>query len=503
MVLHLPEAKGDGASNITTHQMLRVIYADQPSLHSPIFRDDSFDTSLTRSTVGNYLCGIYNDELYTNQITLRDLEKERDKLNSELKGIYTVLAKSGQISDINFLSSLIIDAEENRNTEFKKLSELKAGRNTSEHKNKDNSIEAQLRENLSKAKLEFLHSRNKLQKHEFEAADTERFISEIQLRLENLRDSTVVRSSFGKLNFHVCPACLSELKRPSDENSCGLCCQHLDADSANTQIIRMRNELAIQLKESTIILNEKIDQISKLKIEIPSLSKKLNQLESQYYLQANNWSSATEELIEASARKLGELDQEIKNLFEQQKLASTINGLRERLEELEIQIINLKSSIDKLSFVQDIRKKETYSIITENLTHLLKSDLPRQSEFENAKEISISFEDNQITVNGSRKFSESSTVVLRHLFHIAMLTASTQLSYMRLPRLLILDGIEDGGMELARSHRLQEIIVNETRKYECDYQLIFATSQISPQLDNEEFVVDRSYSEQEKSLSIY
>lgn len=76
LAMDLPEAQGDGASNLTMHQFLRVMYADQPSLHSPIFRVDTFDSALTRETVGGYLCGIYDDRLYVAQLRKRSLEKE-------------------------------------------------------------------------------------------------------------------------------------------------------------------------------------------------------------------------------------------------------------------------------------------------------------------------------------------------------------------------------------------------------------------------------------------
>jgi hypothetical protein len=105
-------------------------------------------------------------------------------------------------------------------------------------------------------------------------------------------------------------------------------------------------------------------------------------------------------------------------------------------------------------------------------------------------------------VDGSTKFSESSTVVLRHLFHTALLSASTVVKEMRFPRLLLLDGIEDGGMELERAYRLQEIIVRECESFECSYQLIMASSQIAPSLNTADYVVGRTFTETERSLVV-
>ena len=160
------------------------------------------------------------------------------------------------------------------------------------------------------------------------------------------------------------------------------------------------------------------------------------------------------------------------------------------------------ATIESLIFSQEERKKHVQLEVAETLVRLLKLDLPRQEEFQKAESVQFNFTDNKVWVNGTTQFSESSTVVLRHLFHLAMLSASTRLPDMRFPRFLMLDGIEDGGMELERSHHLQEIIVNECSSFNCEFQLIFATSQIAKTLDNDKFVVARSFSEQSRSLQI-
>lgn len=48
-------------------------------------------------------------------------------------------------------------------------------------------------------------------------------------------------------------------------------------------------------------------------------------------------------------------------------------------------------------------------------------------------------------------------------------------------------------MEKVRSHNLQEIIFNECKGYDVDYQVIFATSEISPLLENSSIVVGRFF----------
>lgn len=151
LALDLSEAQGDGASNLTMHQFLRVIYADQPSLHSPIFRVDSFDSALTRETVGNYLCGIYDDTLYSAQLEKRDLDKEINQLSAELKSIYSVLARSQQDVSIDFFEQSIINTETKRARLVDELARLKSER-TLEAGYKAKTNEDNLRDELDQAK---------------------------------------------------------------------------------------------------------------------------------------------------------------------------------------------------------------------------------------------------------------------------------------------------------------------------------------------------------------
>jgi hypothetical protein len=75
-LLGMPEATGDANSNITMHQVLRLLYADQLSPVDRIFKFERFDTALTRQTVGDLLCGAYDNGLYRSQLRLREAEKE-------------------------------------------------------------------------------------------------------------------------------------------------------------------------------------------------------------------------------------------------------------------------------------------------------------------------------------------------------------------------------------------------------------------------------------------
>ena len=83
--LGLPIVKGD--SNITFHQILRLLYIDQESPTSSLFYYEHFDSQLTRETVADLLLGVYNEELYESKKRLTIAEKEFENVKNEIKAI--------------------------------------------------------------------------------------------------------------------------------------------------------------------------------------------------------------------------------------------------------------------------------------------------------------------------------------------------------------------------------------------------------------------------------
>ena len=75
----------------------------------------------------------------------------------------------------------------------------------------------------------------------------------------------------------------------------------------------MRNELRIQLEESTTLFGAKEQDIAKLRVAIPALRLEMRRLDQQFeqqYMDAQeNWFSDVERAIEAALREIGELVQ--------------------------------------------------------------------------------------------------------------------------------------------------------------------------------------------------
>lgn len=498
--LGMPLAQGAGSSNLTLHQILRVLYADQPSVHSPIFRFDKFDNALTRETVGGYLCGVYNDELYNAQLSLRDIDNELSKKVTELKSIFNVLGRSGKTPDIQGIDDKIIELSTFRELENKKLV---GGFDVPLDSKKDTAKQVEnLRYNLNKAKLKVANLNGDIQSLELEMSDSELFIKELESRLKSLEQSGDIRGFFDSMAFEFCPSCLSEIDFSSNQHVCHLCKSEQVSDNAENQLLRMKNELSLQIRESLQLMDKRREKLTHLKREVPLAVNDLKRLEQDFYKESAYWSSPQESAMEEVYKTIGRLDEEIKRAYEDKKLIVVINELRERRDELQNEKNRLEDLISLYEEKEAKLKVSLYDLISDITKELLQQDLPLQKEFILPDSVEFSFTDNSVYVNGSRNFSESSAVVLRHLFHLALLSASMENEQMRLPRFMMLDGIDDGGMEKSRSHNLQRIIIDECSRYENDYQLIFATSEINPEYEESEFVVGEYYSPDNYSLKI-
>ncbi|WP_042956390.1 ATP-binding protein [Pseudomonas brassicacearum] len=502
VALDLPQAQGQGAANLTMHQLLRVLYADQPSVHSPIFRMDSFDSALTRETIGGYLCGVYNDELYTAQLRVREVNKSLDKKIAELRGIFRVLGRSGQTPDLDASRNVIEELEAKRIKLTEYVEELKTTRVLSKKdSNEAAKIADSLRGRLSAARRYESTLKDALAAVELDISDSRLFLQELNSRLQSLDESKITRQYLGDLPFQFCPGCLSEIKNDGAAHACQLC-KSVIGEAGDTQLLRMRNELSIQIKESNALLGFKEEEAAKLRQDVPLATQEVRKLEKEYRSVSSSWSSDIETVLEKTGRSLGVLDEEVRQAHEKQKLFSVIQELQKQRDDLAKELSELEEMVVSLVAGQESRKVEVSKVLEKNMIRLLKLDLPLQPEFVGAHTVKYDFEENSVYVNGSRNFSESSTVVLRHIFHLALLSTSLQLGFMRVPRFMMLDGIDDGGMEQDRSHNLQKVIVEECGSYSSDYQLIFATSEIHPDIESSGMVVSRFFSPDSRSLDV-
>jgi len=499
-LMEVPELRGEGGSNITMHQLMRLIYSDQETPSGDLFRFDRFDRAITRSAVGDYLLGIDSTELYDLKLRETVIDKEATSLRSSIKTIYSTFGKSGTDISLEFLENKIqtIGSEINfLQTRLDNVNSSIPARNSAV--SEDNA----LRDRLSQAHSKLSKFKNKKVDLETEISDSELFLKELEERMFSLEESAVAESYLGKAVFSVCPSCFVKLDPQTDITStCALCKSAVAEDSARSQLARMRNELALQLKESSAIRVQQLEELDSIAREIPAAESQLKSLENEFKRNQVHWRTPELILVQSISREIGAKEQEIKNTLELKKLADLLDQLTAKLGVAEADLQWVRGRIEAVIREQTNRHGSAYLSVSNNLKSILRNDLYREDVFANANVIDIDFAANQLSVDGQKQFSASSMVFLRHAFHLSLLVSSLQNKYFRYPRLLILDGIEDGGMEVERSYNFQRIIADASKQTNVTHQIIMTTTNVAPELDVKEYLAGRKFSHDEKSIEI-
>lgn len=501
--LGFPELRGDVDSNITMHQILRMLYIDQKSLTLDLLMTENFDSSITRKTIADLLFGVYDDSLYTDKISLREAEKDYDVKKKQFEGIEQIFKASDTVTNISTINAMIVENNvqiENINDNLNKLSKdlNEASKKTEEKELKVVTIKT----NLLATRNSLTVLQSEINKYEFELLDSQDFIRSLEKRALALSDSLLTRETFIDLKIHHCPNCLSPLEPAIDDSHCQLCKQQLPEDKGSSQIKRMQQEIDNQIRESKKLYLEKEHKILELKSSYPTLEQNVRALQRELDEALSSVKTVRNQEFDELLIKKGELRSKNDYLIKQLRALEQIDVLRQELAGLKIKIDSLKARIYSKESEQRNRLQNAFQIIQSYTLRLLHSDLGRQTEFSSGKKVELDFDKNTFALDGENNFSESSNVYLKNSVRFAIFFASLVKDFFRLPRFILCDNIEDKGMEPLRSQSFQNEIVKISNESEVKHQIIITTSMIAPNLDNTELCVGDFYTENDKTLKL-
>lgn len=499
--LSLPIVKGD--SNITMHQVLRLLYVDQESPTNSLFYYEHFDSQLTRETVSDLLLGVYNEELYENKKRLISAEKELEALKSELKASERFFTDP-LTKNTGFIRNQI----ENKKNEILKIEDeiisKREKTNESDYNEKsklnfqllnEKAIEQRSKSNQIKNEIELLRS---------EILDSEFFIETLNNKIKALKNSVKTRAFLGNLPLEYCPECLNKIKISDDVSKCKLCKENKDDSYGSIQARRMELEITFQIKESAKLL----DQNKKKLLEISSLYEseniRLQQLQRQVNSALSDVKAFNQETIDNLYISKGYAEGEINQYRTLLESAELYEKLSKEKDKLQLEVNHLKDFISKSENRQNSLKVEVNKRIREEGLYLLNNDLVRQDEFVNANEFFIDFSNNiTFLSNKYAKYSASSNFYLKVAARFSIFLASLSVEKMRFPRFIFADNMEDKGIELPRAQNFQQILIDRLSQYdENSYQVIYTTSYITDELNKSKYVVGEYYTKNNHSLKI-
>ncbi|MDI1345073.1 MAG: AAA family ATPase [Pseudolabrys sp.] len=492
-LLGLPEVTSEASSNLTMHQILRLLYSDQLSPVENLFRFESrFDPPILRDAIGRLLSGAYESALYGNEVKIRELTREFDAAVGEQRSLFQVVGKTGHSLTMDWL-----DAERRslRQERDQIQTQVEAGERELFTATAEDALTLKAQEDAY-SEVQHLQSQLSLEQRErdalsFAIADSGVFIRALEAKITALRDSASVAEHFGDITFGICPACYAPIETAGDERSCHLCKAPFDPERARGRIVAIVNEASVQIKQSRV-LQERREQ--RLKV----LEEALQRTEGLWKKSADRLSKlqrlpSTEarQSLRQLQQQAGYLNRQIEDLEEKSHIIKLIDEISARKDVLNNRINNLKMENERLRAVQERRLTHAYTLIADQIRELLRHDLRRQDSFESPERIEFDFAQNKITVDGHSYFSASSRVILRSSFFLGFFSAATKDPAFRHPRFVMIDTTEDKGMEPERSHNFQNQILRISRESNVEHQIIYATAMISPDLDDEDFTIGK------------
>jgi AAA domain len=499
----IPESISDGSSNITMHQILRLIYGDQLTPIQRIFRTEIFDTWQTRQAVGELMCGIGGYELYDRQIELRTVQSQFDEISVQLRNLFKVASSYGDQILPEYIEVTIANMQGDRSKLVGQLSSVMTADQPADLADDEaERTRKALARDLGRARRSVAELEDRITTLEYEIEDSGHFIKHLEATLAEFDDATTTFFALGQVQFEYCPACFAPAGEAVDTSHCHLCGSEVAARTPESAAIAVRLDIDMQLRESRTLQDERHATLAGLKVRLRAANTTLRRALDSSEIARRGFGSERENVVAELGRKIGFLDSELQVLQRRLELAAEVTRLSEQKEKLSQRITNLKSMIEAIISAQQWRKQAAYTAVSENVKLILKQDLEDHSDFGEIDHISFSFAEDWMAINDDKNRSRSASgmVVLKNSFLFGLYLSALADPKFSLPRFLLLDNIEDKGMVEERSWNFQRIIVAECAKRRVPQQVIFTTSKIAPELNKSEYVVGRKYTKESRSL---
>jgi hypothetical protein len=501
--LSFPEVKGENDSNITMHQILRLLYIDQDSPTQCLFRREIFDYPLTRQAISELLLGVYDDSLYSDRLSLKKAKKDYDEKKREFDNLNKAYSRSGNATTIEGLTKEIDKARAELVKIQAEITKTKEAAIIRVAKNSATRVETVQKELIpAKQKLKDLTS--DIYQLDLDIIDSRSFIETLVKRISDLDNSILTRKVLGDISLDLCPQCLNPLQNHVAEGHCFLCKQPLVTDEEITHAKRLKQELELQVKESRGLLTKKERDLAELRGSLPLWKEKTIQLQKELDLAiAESQSTRDNELDDLLIQK-GGVEKQIEFLTMQLKGIDLLDQLKKELAELQNTIELLALTINQREMQQQANKEKAISDINRKSIYILHNDLERQKEFKVARQVEIDFFGDAMSLDGNFNFSASSNTYLKNAIRFAIFFSSLDVDFMRYPKFILCDNMEDKGMEKERTQNLQKLITNisEIYKDKEEHQIIFSTSMIADELEGTVYCVGEYYDQNNRTLHV-
>lgn len=498
----LPESISDGSSNITMHQILRLLYVDQMTPVQRIFREENFDTWQTRQAVGDLLLGIGGYDLFEKQITLRETEQAYKEAVATYRNLVAIASGYGENVLIEHIEAAMYQLTTERADLLRSIGALTEAKDDAADQSKLKSLRTQNVKALTAARRAVIALNDDIQTLEYEIADAEEFMKHLKHSLSDFDSAALTFAALGHLAFEFCPSCFAPVE-PKAHGHCQLCATPRADGEEDSRTLAVRLDLDMQLRETEALQVERQTELSAKQAQLRVARQTLRRASAAVEVDQNGDVTGRESAIADLSRKAGFIDSQLEGLQKRLELSKRIATASDVKEDLNNRISRLKSEIEGIERSQTKRKLSAYTLVSKQAKAVLDRDMEEHSDFGDVEHVSFSFADDWVAINGekNRAGSASGMVILKNSFALALLVSSLLDKDFKLPRWMLFDNIEDKGMVQERSWNFQRLVAQASEQYPVKHQIIFTTSKIAPELEDPRFVVGRKYTRSSRSLN--
>ena len=503
-LLSLPEVQyGEANTKITMNQLLRLLYSDQLNSVEKLFRNQPFDDAITRQTVGDLLLGAFNEKYYAAKLNLKAFEAEIKDVISRITTLTRTHGRDGHPLTEDWLSQeqlRLKDDLEKLNEQIEEIEEQIFSTQFEDRLSLND--QKQTYAKVQQLQMEIGAIREELDFVELETADSEEFIVSLSRKLDALHESKLVVHELNALAFEFCPACFAPVEGTEVEGACSLCKQASDHKQVKERALRLINEYARQRQSSLDLQVARQRKISDLKAKLTATTELWEQAGRHYTVSLRSPTTELRTNLRSLNREVGYAQRELEELATRKSVVAELREAQLRRDELQRQIDDVKAVIE----ISEKRNRDQISqarrSIELEVLDFLRRDLERQSTFVNGEAVNFEFDGDRINVNGESFFSASSMVYLRNSFIASFAIASANHKSLSHPRFMLMDTVEDKGMEPERSRNFQRILYEKSTAATSVNQMIIATSMIAPELDNPDVTVGDFYTHENRTLRL-
>lgn len=448
--------------------------------------------------MGNLICGVNGYEVFELNLIRRKLENKLKQINEQLNNSHVNSLVGNHLRTSEQIKIEITKKQEESKIIQKEINDVDVlvgpVNKYLEQKNKDKKQLVSLQVKLEKLE-------KKVRTTEFEVREIKAFLEFLKEQKEKVFYAEAMSETIGNLEFNLCPACGKELINKNKDNHCILCNSPFDIEKEHSRYIQIGLDLDIQIRETGHLHLQKETDLTNDKAELRLLKSEYRNSLSLFGTKYIGGSGPRDAFLAKRLTNLGKIQAEIKFLIEYLEEAEKNDKLLAEKKDTEIKLNKVNLELKSAKVFAEERQNTTLKSISKIGVRLLRSDIPRQPEFISASDLTVNFKNDSVSVGGLVNFAESSNVILKNSAIFALFLAACTDEKFFHPRFLLIDNIEDKGLEVKRSHLFQENIVKLATESALPFQVIFTTSMMNPDLELDDYTIGPAYTDKVKTLN--